>query len=68
MLRGRRGVPALLAMNGGRLLLINRPPLPLQVTFVLTCLLLVLVSAAYVFTRSRPVYLLNFRCFKPPAK
>ena len=55
-------------MNGGRLLLINRPPLPLQVTFVLTCLLLVLVSAAYVFTRSRPVYLLNFRCFKPPAK
>ena len=47
-----------------------RPPSPplLQVTFVLTCLLLVLVSAAYVFTRSRPVYLLNFRCFKPPSK
>ena len=50
------------------------PPLPTpaddntQVTFVLTCLLLGVVAATYVFTRSRPVYLLNFHCFKPPAK
>lgn len=45
------------------------PPLPpRQVTFVLTCLVLSFVAAAYVFTRSRPVYLLNFHCFKPPAK
>lgn len=39
-----------------------------MVTFVLSCLLLVFVAATYVFTRSRPVYLLNYHCFKPPAK
>lgn len=38
-----------------------------MVTFVLSCLLLVFVAATYVFTRSRPVYLLNFYCLKPPA-
>ncbi|KAI3435763.1 hypothetical protein D9Q98_001821 [Chlorella vulgaris] len=38
-----------------------------MVTFVLCCLLLVFAAATYVFTRSRPVYLLNFHCFKPPA-
>lgn len=43
-------------------------PLHVQVTFVLSCLLLVFVAATYVFTRSRPVYLLNFYCLKPPAK
>jgi hypothetical protein len=40
----------------------------LQVTFVLSCLLLVFAVATYIFTRSRPVYLLNFHCFKPPAQ
>lgn len=39
-----------------------------QVTFGLTCALLVFVAATYMFTRTRPVYLLNFHCFKPPAK
>ena len=40
----------------------------MQVTFGLTCALLVFVAATYIFTRTRPVYLLNFHCFKPPAK
>lgn len=35
---------------------------------MLTCALLAVVAATYVFTRSRPVYLLSFHCFKPPAK
>lgn len=39
-----------------------------QVSFVLSCLALAFVAAAYVFTRSRPVYLLNFHTFKPPAQ
>lgn len=39
-----------------------------QVTFGLTCALLVFVAATYMFTRTRPVYLLNYHCFKPPAK
>ena len=39
-----------------------------MVTFVLTCLVLSFAAATYVFTRSRPVYLLNFHCFKPPAQ
>lgn len=39
-----------------------------MVTFVITCLVLSFAAATYVFTRSRPVYLLNFHCFKPPAK
>ncbi|KAL4429609.1 hypothetical protein ABPG77_008658 [Micractinium sp. CCAP 211/92] len=38
-----------------------------MVSFVLSCLALAFVAAAYVFTRSRPVYLLNFHTFKPPA-
>ena len=36
--------------------------------FVLSCLVLVFVAASYVFTRSRPVYLLNFHVYKPPAR
>lgn len=36
------------------------------VTFVATCLLLAAVAATYVATRSRPVYLLGFHCYKPP--
>ncbi len=44
------------------------PDLPPQVSFVLSCLVLVFVAATYVSTRSRPVYLLNYHCFKPPSK
>jgi hypothetical protein len=46
-----------------------KPALPLlQVTFVLCCLLLAFAAATYIYTRSRPVYLLNYHCFKPPTK
>lgn len=34
------------------------------VTFGLCCMLLVAVAATYVATRSRPVYLLGYHCFK----
>lgn len=36
-------------------------------TFAACCLVLVGVAVAYVSTRSRPVYLLGYHCFKPPA-
>lgn len=36
------------------------------VTFALCCLLLVVVAATYIATRSRPVYLLGYHCYKPP--
>lgn len=37
------------------------------VTFMISCLIIVFVAAMYVFTRSRPVYLLNYHCYKGPA-
>ena len=36
-------------------------------TFVACCLLLAAVAATYIATRSRPVYLLGFHCYKAPA-
>jgi hypothetical protein len=38
------------------------------ITFMASLLLLALVAATYVFGRSRPVYLINFHCYKPPAQ
>eukprot|EP00887_Chlorella_sp_A99_P006245 scaffold3.g6245.t1 len=35
--------------------------------FVACCLALALAAATYAFARSRPVYLLGYHCFKPPA-
>ena len=39
-----------------------------QVTFMTCCLLLTTVALTYVFTRSKPVYLLEYHCFKPDDK
>lgn len=36
-----------------------------QVSFIAGCSLLIFAAAAYIFTRKRPVYLLNYHCFKP---
>ena len=30
------------------------------------CLLLTTVALTYVFTRSKPVYLIDYHCYKPP--
>ena len=38
------------------------------ITFMASLLLLALVAATYVFGGSRPVYLINFHCYKPPAQ
>ncbi|KAL6779764.1 PKS3 [Auxenochlorella protothecoides x Auxenochlorella symbiontica] len=35
------------------------------VSFIAGCSLLIFAAAAYIFTRKRPVYLLNYHCFKP---
>lgn len=37
-----------------------------QVTFVVTCSAIVFAAATYLFTRTRPVYLMNYYCYKPP--
>lgn len=37
-----------------------------QITFMTCCLLLTIVASVYVFTRSKPVYLLDYHCYKPP--
>jgi 3-ketoacyl-CoA synthase len=47
--------------DGWVLRLANGP----QVTFMTCCLLLTTVALTYVFTRSKPVYLLEYHCFKP---
>ena len=39
----------------------------MQVTFVVCACSLSIVVAALVFFRTKPVYLLNFSCYKPPA-
>jgi 3-ketoacyl-CoA synthase len=39
-----------------------------MVMFMGCSLLLVLVAATYVFTRTKPVYLVDFYCYKPPSK
>jgi 3-ketoacyl-CoA synthase len=38
----------------------------MQVTFMACCLLLTMVASVYVFSRSKPVYLLDYHCYKPP--
>ena len=38
----------------------------LQVMFLACCLLLVLVAVTYVLTRKKPVYLVDYHCYKPP--
>ena len=38
----------------------------LQVMFLACCLLLVLVAVTYVLTRKKPVYLVDYYCYKPP--
>ncbi|CAL8469239.1 g8780 [Coccomyxa elongata] len=37
-----------------------------MITFMTCCLLLTIVASVYVFTRSKPVYLLDYHCYKPP--
>ena len=39
-----------------------------MLTFVGVCGALAFALATYIFTRSRPVYLLGYHCFKPPAQ
>lgn len=39
-----------------------------MVTFVATCLVLAVAAATYIFTRQRPVYLMHFTVYKPPAE
>ncbi|EIE21149.1 hypothetical protein COCSUDRAFT_48294 [Coccomyxa subellipsoidea C-169] len=39
---------------------------PSQITFMACCLLLTMVASVYVFSRSKPVYLLDYHCYKPP--
>ena len=38
----------------------------LQVVFMTCCLLLAIVAVTYVLTRTKPVYLINYHCYKPP--
>ena len=40
----------------------------LQVSFVSCCLLVTAVAITYMFTRSKPVYLIDFHVFKAPAR
>eukprot|EP00891_Asterochloris_glomerata_P003272 jgi/Astpho2/3272/e_gw1.00053.8.1_t len=37
-----------------------------MVMFLACCLLLVLVAVTYVLTRKKPVYLVDYHCYKPP--
>ena len=39
-----------------------------QVSFVSCCLLVTAVAITYMFTRSKPVYLIDFHVFKAPAR
>ena len=38
----------------------------LQVVFMGCCLLLAVMAVAYVLTRTKPVYLMNYYCYKAP--
>ena len=38
----------------------------LQVTLIGCCVLLTVVGLTYVFARCKPVYLLDYHCYKPP--
>ncbi len=38
----------------------------LQVVFMGCCLLLAVVAVTYVLTRTKPVYLMNYHCYKAP--
>lgn len=40
----------------------------LQVTFIASCGMLLGVALTYIFTRSKPVYLVDFHCFRPPQR
>ena len=38
----------------------------LQVVFMSCCLLLAVMAVAYVLTRTKPVYLMKYHCYKAP--
>ena len=38
----------------------------LQVTLIGCCVLLTMVGLTYIFARCKPVYLLDYHCYKPP--
>lgn len=65
--RRRRGIVLLAARPPPDMRPIPAPRSP-QLTFIVCCLLLVGVAASYASTRSRPVYLVDFHCYKPPAR
>lgn len=37
-----------------------------QVAFMGCCLLLTMVALTYLFSRSKPVYLVDYHCYRPP--
>lgn len=41
-------------------------PTVLQVSFITCCVLLTVVALTYAFARLKPVYLLDYHCYKPP--
>ena len=40
----------------------------MQVTFIACCMVLVAVALVYVLTRSKPVYMVDYHCYKPPVR
>ena len=61
-LAGKRcPLPLLYQCNGSRFSL-NA----LQVTLIGCCVLLTMVGLTYIFARCKPVYLLDYHCYKPP--
>ena len=38
----------------------------MQITFMGCCVLLTIVALTYIFARSKPVYLIDYHCYKPP--
>ena len=38
----------------------------LQITFMGCCVLLTIVALTYIYARSKPVYLIDYHCYKPP--
>ena len=38
----------------------------MQITFMSCCVLLTIVALTYIFARSKPVYLIDYHCYKPP--
>ena len=43
-----------------------KPTLVVQITFIGCCILLTIVALTYLFARSKPVYLIDYHCYKPP--